>query len=92
MGQRRTPWTAYRHGENRRVRCHVLDQNGEAVASCNQGFDDACLIAAAPDLLKAAKAAREVLTVMFNARKDGPGKQAYEKLGAAIAKASQTGE
>lgn len=45
------------------------------------------LIAAAPELLAACKAAREVLTCLFSQRKDGPGRQAYEKLSAAIAKA-----
>jgi len=50
----------------------------------------ATLFAASGDLLEAAKAAREVLTVMFGQRKDGPGKQAYEKLGAAIAKAGRS--
>lgn len=94
------PWSARKADEEDRTRWIVcVDgpkpfwvatiENGAPGDTLETEAANARLIAAAPELLKAAKAAREVLTVMFRARKDGPGRQAYEKLGAAIAKAEE---
>ena len=78
----------------------LLNESGESIGihvDCSHGFvnkhgegvseANANLIAAAPDMYEALRAGIEVLTALYGQRKDGPGKQAFEKMRKALSKA-----
>jgi hypothetical protein len=65
----------------------MSEREDESAVVIPYGCPDPKLVArleAAEALRKAAKAAREVMTAVFSLRRDGPGRQAYDKLGAAL--------